>query len=276
MKISILQENTTSNEKITPKHGLSFYIEINGKKLLVDTGSSDLFVKNASLMNLDLNKIDYCILSHGHIDHAGGIQHFIDLNNNAEIFYGPGAFNGHFVKIFPGLYLNVGVKTPDKKNHLFHEITDSYLITDSIKIINIGNKIAHNPSDNKNLFVKLNNIKSKDEFRDELVALISENNKKLIISSCSHSGLDHILKCLNDNNELGVKNYVFAGMHLFDPITKKTKSINEIERIAENLLSFENTFYFTGHCTGDRAYPILKSIMKDRIERFRTSDTFEF
>jgi len=38
------------------------------------------FEKNAKVMNVDLSLIDSVIISHGHYDHAGGLDHFLRIN----------------------------------------------------------------------------------------------------------------------------------------------------------------------------------------------------
>ena len=50
-----------------------------------DTGASDLFIRNARLLNIDLQKVDYLVLSHGHSDHTGGLRHFLELNAEATV-----------------------------------------------------------------------------------------------------------------------------------------------------------------------------------------------
>ena len=71
MKISILTDNHPGVN--TPaEHGLSYLIESDGKRLLFDTGQSEMFLKNSNIMNASLTNIDMIILSHGHFDHGSG------------------------------------------------------------------------------------------------------------------------------------------------------------------------------------------------------------
>ena len=70
-KITTLVENCVYGRKLQAEHGLSLYIETSGHRLALDTGASDLFIRNASLLHIDLQKVDYLILSHGHSDHTG-------------------------------------------------------------------------------------------------------------------------------------------------------------------------------------------------------------
>ena len=66
MRIVTLMENTTKSESLRAEHGLSLYIETGNHKILFDTGQSDMFVRNASKLGIDLKDVDICVLSHGH------------------------------------------------------------------------------------------------------------------------------------------------------------------------------------------------------------------
>lgn len=84
-KITTLVENCVYGRKLQAEHGLSLYIEIQGNRILFDTGASDLFIRNARLLRIDLQKVDYLILSHGHSDHTGGLRYFLELNTQATV-----------------------------------------------------------------------------------------------------------------------------------------------------------------------------------------------
>ena len=54
MKITALVENTTNNLSLGTQHGLSFYIEAAGRKILFDMGADDLFFRNAEKLGVDI------------------------------------------------------------------------------------------------------------------------------------------------------------------------------------------------------------------------------
>ena len=61
------------------EHGLAFFIETGHKKIIFDTGSSDLFIKSAALLGISLGEADMIVLSHGHWDHGNGLVHLEGL-----------------------------------------------------------------------------------------------------------------------------------------------------------------------------------------------------
>lgn len=75
MKLTVLVDN-----KAVVGHGewgFSALLEEDGFRLLFDVGESDLFQRNAGLLNLDLTSLDYLVLSHGHHDHVWGLPHLV-------------------------------------------------------------------------------------------------------------------------------------------------------------------------------------------------------
>ena len=65
MKFVTLVENTTKCE-LGAEHGLSIYAETEKHKLLFDVGTTDLFIKNAKALGIDLSQVDTVVISTQH------------------------------------------------------------------------------------------------------------------------------------------------------------------------------------------------------------------
>jgi hypothetical protein len=72
--ITTLVENSVNVAGRRAEHGFSLLVRSGCKKLRFDTGQSDLLVPNAQKMGLVLDDVEAVVLSHGHYDHAGGIE----------------------------------------------------------------------------------------------------------------------------------------------------------------------------------------------------------
>jgi len=72
LKITVLSDNYAGSF-LKAEHGLSYLIEHEGRRIIFDTGQSDLFLKSAGLLKIDTDKTDTIVLSHGHYDH-GSVQ----------------------------------------------------------------------------------------------------------------------------------------------------------------------------------------------------------
>ena len=96
MKIQNLVENEQGKNGCLAEHGLSVYLETGKHKLLVDTGATDAFLRNAEFLGIDLKEVDILILSHGHYDHGGGILTFSKINPRARIYIREDAFAKYY------------------------------------------------------------------------------------------------------------------------------------------------------------------------------------
>jgi glyoxylase-like metal-dependent hydrolase (beta-lactamase superfamily II) len=83
--LTALVENTRAPHArgLRKEHGLSMFIEHAGKRILSDTGVSDAFADNAAKLGVDLASVDVAVISHHHLDHGGGLRHFMQLNTRA-------------------------------------------------------------------------------------------------------------------------------------------------------------------------------------------------
>lgn len=74
MKLILLCDNNTIiDQYYLGEPGFSCYLEIDGARILLDTGYSDVFLRNAETAGIDLNRLTHVVLSHGHNDHTAGL-----------------------------------------------------------------------------------------------------------------------------------------------------------------------------------------------------------
>ena len=74
MKIfTLIEDGKHPDTALLKEHGLSLYFKHGNTRILFDTGASDAFIYNATLLGIDLFKVDVCVLSHVHRDHIGGL-----------------------------------------------------------------------------------------------------------------------------------------------------------------------------------------------------------
>ena len=82
MKLTVLVDNNTIIDRyFLAEPGISLYIEQGGKRILLDVGYSDIFIKNAQKMNIDLRNL----FSHGHLDHTWGLDPLVRLYTESNI-----------------------------------------------------------------------------------------------------------------------------------------------------------------------------------------------
>lgn len=97
MKVSILTDNMVYKRGFLGEHGMSLLIDTGEKRYLFDTGQSQVFLHNAARLGIDLKNLDGVILSHGHYDHCGGMEHWQELGK-VPIYIQEKAFEQKYVE----------------------------------------------------------------------------------------------------------------------------------------------------------------------------------
>ncbi|MBE6361204.1 MAG: MBL fold metallo-hydrolase [Treponema bryantii] len=283
MKITVLTENTISkNAEISKlplqeEHGLSLFIQTQNKNILFDMGQTNLFAKNASLLGINLQTVDFAILSHGHYDHGGlssplpatlkneyfGIEAFAHTNQKAPIFINSNAFSQNYNASKKYIGLNQEL-LQSKIAERFVFVQDEKEITQNIKLFSCNSYKKLVATNAFGLMQLQNGTFVPDNFNHEHYLLIQENDKKILISGCSHKGILNIVEWFKPDFLIG--GFHFKSLDVENPCQKL-----ELESYAKKLASY-NTKYFTCHCTGTQQFEILKSIMKEKVEYISTGD----
>lgn len=272
MIVKTLVENTSADKKYKNKHGLCQYIETKKHKILFDLGPNGLFLKNAEKMGIDISAVDTVIISHGHPDHGRALERFLRVNNKAKVYVRRNAFDAYYTKILC-FYFKISLNAV-YRNHKQIVLTDAGLeIDDELYLFADITTQKLVPESNKALFVKRDGRYIPDDFTHEQNLIVRENGKNVMFTGCSHRGITNIISCAREH--LGKNpDCVIGGFHLFNPITKRYESDELIGRVAE-ALDNENIMYYTCHCTGQKAYHILKNKMQEKLGYLATGNYLE-
>ena len=88
-KVTILIENERGagcTEEMSNEHGLSMLIEKGDTRILMDTGASGAFFKNAQQLGVSLEGLSAIVFSHNHYDHTGGILTLLENCPDTPIY----------------------------------------------------------------------------------------------------------------------------------------------------------------------------------------------
>ncbi|MFC1495273.1 MBL fold metallo-hydrolase [Thermodesulfobacteriota bacterium] len=281
MKVTTLIENRPdkNNPDLKAEWGLSLHIDFNGHNILFDTGSSGSFAENAECFSIDIASIEAAVLSHHHFDHGGGLKRFFELNPKAKVYLGEAHDGECFCKVFGFMKKNIGLDHEVIKANADRLIT----VKEPMEVLPgvfLFPQIASNhpkPRGNKRLYMKKGSSFTLDNFSHEIVMAIKENGKLAVFTGCSHNGILNMIDTVaKEFKGIPIKT-VIGGFHLVStpPFNLMAGNRSEVEELAEAVLEYPVEMTYTGHCTGTKAFSVLKDAMGDRIADIQTGSCFE-
>lgn len=257
MKCTVLSDNRSCDGRLSTEHGLSILLTTERHKILLDTGASDVFFRNAEQLGIDLSDVDYVFVSHGHSDHAGGLRYFLEHNLQTQVIVSPDAMSGQFFSKRGNLH-SITTEWPEIGDDRLVLINQTFEITEEIHVIAHIPQKHPMPKGNQNLYVQdTNGNYIHDDFRHEL-ALYTDG---FLFTGCAHSGLENILAAC----PYPVSSVV-GGFHLLDG----QESEEELKALAKRLKEqYPTTRFYTSHCTGDNVFEVMKGVMGEQLQSFR-------
>jgi len=218
INIKILIENTAHTTGLKTEHGLSFWIEYGDKKLLFDTGQSELIIYNAKTLDIDLAQTDAIILSHGHYDHTGGLSTVLGITSKkAKIYLHPAATEPKYSQKASGAKY-IGMFDSAKK-----AIEDCLIIWTAIPAMifpamSVTGQVPriNDYEDVGGHFFIDENCQRPDELLDDQTLFMKSAKGLIVVFGCAHSGvvntLDYISKLTGEKNIYAA----IGGMHLLN------------------------------------------------------------
>lgn len=259
MKITTLIENTTLSPDLTAEHGLSLFVETKTHTFLFDAGQTTAFADNARKLGVDLGAADFAVLSHGHYDHGGGLLRFLERNRRAKVYVNQNAFGCHCNGTGKYIGLDGRLRTSDR----LVLTGDSCTIAPGLTLSTCNDRERPVPTDPFGLTERVGEFFLPDEFLHEHYLLIEEDGKRVLLSGCSHKGILNILEWFRPDVLVG-------GFH-FKQLSPDSE---QLRRYGEALAKYDTVFY-TGHCTGQEQYGVLKTILGDRLHAITTGMVLE-
>ena len=265
MKATVLVDNNT-RDLLKAEWGLSIYIEHEGKKILLDCGTTNMFAENAEALGIDLSTVNLGVLSHAHFDHSDGLDGFFEKNPEAK-FYLRSACRENCYSRKGGTELHyIGIKEGylEQYSDRLQYVDGDLEVAPGVWLIPHKSSNLDAVGEHAGMYVKIRGRFEPDAFEHEQ-SLVLETAKGLVVfNSCSHGGADRIIydicKTWPDKKILA---YI-GGLHLF------RSSDQEVLEFARRVKETGIGRIYTGHCTGDRAMELLKQELGDVVQEIYT------
>ena len=276
MKAVVLSDNRKTMPDFETEHGLSIYLETNGLKILLDTGGSDLFLQNAVKLNIDLRTVDNVFISHGYIDHIGGLSHFLRVNSKAKILLSQNAIIHKFYSKRNG-NREIGLSFDFKRdaNRLVY-VDNEFRLDNGIYVFANTTSVFNQPLANQMLFCRSEDGEVlSDIFSHELIFTI-DDGELIVYIGCAHHGLLNMLETVKEKSSRPIQ-WVIGGYHILDSKDGQCyESEFEIKNLAEYIINkYPDVTFYTGHCTVDEVFRSMKKILNGSLNQFYVGSSIQ-
>ena len=252
VRVTVLVDAFTDRTDVRMDWGFAALVEHGDVRILFDTGNdSSLFRHNVETLGIDLERLDFVVISHRHGDHTDGLRYLLRINPDVRVltpddeYFGgptPRAFFARPVTALPRRmrYFNgevPGVVTHGSpwKHARVQRVADALQLARGVEVV--ANTAREGP------FVQT----------PELSLVLDTPQGKVVVVGCSHPGIETILESLRDGRE--VLQAVVGGLHWV------TLDAPEIERLARSLReTWRVAAVAPGHCTGEIGFSVLQRL----------------
>lgn len=281
MKITVLIENHAAcpEDGLAAEHGLSLHIEHQGVSVLFDTGASGDFAANADRLGIDLSAVDIAVVSHHHFDHGGGLPAFFAVNDHAPVYLRPPPDGNPVFHALAVMNRDIGLPEGLVENHAerFVIVEERLEPFSGLFVIDRVHKQHPVPGGNRYLYLEKDGRRENDPFDHELMLVARSKQGLVVFTGCSHSGVLNMIETVTELFPGERIAAVVGGFHLigFPLLDTMSGGRAQVRKIGNALSELPVDHYWTGHCTGGKAYGVLQQILGDRLSRLNTGTSIE-
>jgi 7,8-dihydropterin-6-yl-methyl-4-(beta-D-ribofuranosyl)aminobenzene 5'-phosphate synthase len=267
LKITVLSTMLADNGELG-EWGFSALVEADGHRILYDTGAhTEVVLRNAESLNIDLTTVPEVVLSHNHSDHVGG---FLTLRHSV-VGKAPGALARTHVG--EGIFYPRSSLSPGIDENQMRFIRDDYEKTGGVFVVHrepvqlypgiwlTGPVPRKYPEHNwpKGTRVTTPTGIVEDYLPEDMALVCDTDNGLVVLTGCGHAGVINIIDYSRTFIRPARVHALIGGTHLFNA------SEETLSWTAEKLRSFGVDNLLGAHCTGlETVYRFRRDLGLDR------------
>ncbi len=256
-------------KSILAEHGFSAVVTTTtGEKprtMLFDFGfSEDVAARNAAALGVDLTKVEVAALSHGHIDHFGGLAQVAARigKKGLELILHPVAFRrNRYIEPMQDIKVRLPALEEEKVEAAGFKVTKAKepLLLLNGDVLFLG-EIPRKTSFEKGLpyaFYEENGQRVWDPTEDDTAVVMNLGSKGLVVlSGCAHSGITNTVAYAREITGISKVHAIMGGFHLTGPAFEPI-----IDDTVESLKQIGPDYVIPTHCTGRKAILAFEKAM---------------
>ena len=246
--VTTLVENSVHARGLPAEHGLAFHLQAGPRSLLFDTGQSDLLVKNARSLRVNLAAVAAIALSHGHNDHTGGLQVAREAAPQARLFLHPASLAPKFAGNPDNTGRPIGMDEANAKaiRAAPNAVVWTSQPTELLEGIFVTGGIPRRNAfeDTGGRFFLDAACTQPDPLKDDQALFFDTAEGLVVLMGCGHAGVVNTLEYIRQLTSGRPIHAVLGGLHLLNASSQRMeKTLEAFRRLDIQRLA-------SGHCTG--------------------------
>lgn len=198
VRLTTLCDNTAGAVGFTGEWGLSILVEAGGDAVLLDAGYGDALVHNADAAAVDLNKVSRIVLSHGHMDHTGGLRPLLRrLGRGVEVYAHPDVWNKKYLHVTPpgggtGRYRYIGIpyqrEELENAGAVFVHVKERFWLNECMVTTGEVPMVTDFESIDDNMFMETGQGFVPDPLLDDQALVVKTGRGLVVVLGCAHRG----------------------------------------------------------------------------------------
>jgi 7,8-dihydropterin-6-yl-methyl-4-(beta-D-ribofuranosyl)aminobenzene 5'-phosphate synthase len=255
-QITVLYDAFGKDATMTKDWGYSALVEVNGKRILFDTGDNpEILAGNVKAKGVDLAKLDFVVMSHRHGDHMGGLTHVLSVNPKVKI-YAPKEGFGVYGFDLPSKFYRKAESLPAEMRYyggtppeIMHFGTA--FPGANIQLVDKTMEVAPGIT----LIALVSDAPGTKELK-ELSLAISTPEGIVLVVGCAHPGIEAIVaEAVKIDPHIHL---IAGGFHL---VVAQDPAIDKVAIALHD--TYKVDFIAPGHCTGEPTFAALQAAFGD-------------
>ena len=256
-RITVLYDAFGKDAAMTKDWGYAALVEINGKRILFDTGdNAAVLAENVKAKGVDLGKLDFVVLSHRHSDHVSGLSYVLSVNPRVKIYAPKEAF-GMFGSDLPSTFYRKDDSLPAGMRYYNGAPPETMKFGTvfpraDIQLVDKTTEVTPGIT----LIALISDAPGTKELKELSLAIDTPNGVVLVVG-CSHPGIEAIVaEAVKINPHI---HFLAGGLHL---VTAQDPAIAKVANALHD--TYKVDFIAPGHCTGEPTFAALQKAFGDR------------
>ena len=268
-RITVLYDAFGKDTAMTKDWGYAALVEINGKRILFDTGGDPaIFAKNVKARPVDLTKLDFVVLSHRHGDHVGGLSYLLSVNPKVKIYAPNDGLGGIFGSDISSGFYRKDEALPVEKRYFDGRPPETMKLgtvfpASNTQLIDKTTELVPDIT----LIALVSDVSGTKELKELSLAINTPDGLVLVVG-CSHPGIERIIaEAAKINPHI---HFIAGGFHM---VAAQDLVIDAIATTLHD--TYKVDYIAPGHCTGEPAFAALQKTFGIRYVYAGLGTTFD-